>query len=159
MSCTNFSITSEYLTSLQRKKGAPDTCTGRDMNSHVDVILKSLPNQLCHKTNVLAKFQRYISIFGLVTEEKRLFRYLCDLAWTGRSLSFPPRCKSQIILIISSATKLMSCPNFSIASRYWTYLQRKNGALNTWAMEHGPVTTRVSHLHVSLKSFLLSLVQ
>ena len=37
--------------------------------SLVDVIPNPCYNHYCHKTNVLAKFQHYISIFDLVTEK------------------------------------------------------------------------------------------
>ena len=73
-------------------------------------------------------FQRYISIFDRIMEEKRRSGYLGDVAWTGRDISFPPRCNFQIIAIITSATKLMSCPNSSVTSQYLTYLHRKKGA-------------------------------
>ena len=62
----------------------------------------------------------YISIFDLVTEEKRRCRYLGDVASIGRGMSFQLRCKSQITSIITSATKLMSCPIYSITSQYLT---------------------------------------
>ena len=73
------------------------------------------------------KFQRYISIFDLVTEKKRPSRYFGDLAWTGRSMSLPARCKSEIIVVITSATKQMTHPNCSVTSQYLTYLQSRKG--------------------------------
>ena len=65
-------------------------------------------------------------------EKKRPSRYIVDLAWTGRGMSLPARCKSEIIVNITSATKQMTRPNCSITSQYLTYLQRKNGAPGTW---------------------------
>ena len=47
-------------------------------------------------------------------------------------MSLPARCKSEIIVVITSATKQMTRPNCSITSQYLTYLQRKNGAPGTW---------------------------
>ena len=47
-------------------------------------------------------------------------------------MSLPTRCKSEIIVVITSATKQMTRPNCSITSQYLTYLQRKNGAPGTW---------------------------
>ena len=76
----------------------------------------------------------YISIFDLDTEEKRNSRYLGDVPWIGHGTSFQLRCKSQITSIITSATKIMSCPNYSITSQYLTYLRRKKGTPGTWAM-------------------------
>ena len=58
-------------------------------------------------------------------EKKRPSRYIVDLAWTGRGMSLPARCKSEIIVNITSATKQMTRPNCSITSQYLTYLQRK----------------------------------
>ena len=43
-------------------------------------------------------------------EKKRPSRYFGDLAWTGRSMSLPARCKSEIIVVITSATKQMNSP-------------------------------------------------
>ena len=60
--------------------------------------------------------------------------YLGDVALTGRDTSFPHRCKSEIIAIITSATKLTFYPNSSVTSQYLTYLQRKKGAPGTRAM-------------------------
>ena len=45
----------------------------------------------------------YISIFDLVTDQKRPSRYLGDVALTGRGKSFQTRCKSEIISVITSA--------------------------------------------------------
>ena len=42
MSCTNSSVTSQYLTSLQRQNVTPSNLTGRSIESDLDVILKSL---------------------------------------------------------------------------------------------------------------------
>ena len=53
----------------------------------------------------------------------------------------------------------MTRPNCSVTSQYLTYLQRRKGPSCSRVMEHGQVATWVSHLDVSLKSFLLSLVQ
>ena len=73
-------------------------------------------------TNLISpqKFQHYISIFDLVTEENRRSRYLGDVAWIGRGTSFQLRCKSQTFSIITSATKLMSRPNCSVTSQFLT---------------------------------------
>ena len=81
---------------------------------------------------MLPKFQRYITIFDRIMEEKRRSGYLGDVAWTGRDISFPSRCKSEIITIITNARKLMSCRNSSVTSQYLTELWRKNGAPGTW---------------------------
>ena len=50
-------------------------------------------------------------------------------------------CKSEIISIITSPTKLISFPNSSITSQYLIYLQRKKHALGTWVTEPGQVAT------------------
>ena len=92
-------------------------------------------------------------------EKKRPSRYFGDLAWTGRSMSLPARCKSEIIVVITSATKQMTRPNCSVTSQYLTYLQSRKGPSCSRLMEHGQLATWVSYLDVSLKSFLLSLVQ
>ena len=80
-------------------------------------------------------------------KKKRPSRYIVDLAWTGRGMSLPARCKSEIIVNITSATKQMTRPNCSITSQYLTYLQRKM-ALRVL----GKVVTKVSYLDVTLKS-------
>ena len=77
---------------------------------------------------------------------------------TARNMGFLHRCNSEIISIITFATKPMSRPNSSITSQYLTSLQRKEGALCTLAMDDEQVATWVSQVDVSLKSFLLSLV-
>ena len=87
-----------------------------------------------HETNVLAKFQHYISIFDLVTEEKRRSGYLGHVAWKSRNMSFQPGCRSEIIAMITSATQPMSFPNSGIKSEYLTYLQMKKDASGTWAV-------------------------
>ena len=91
---------------------------------------------MCHETNVLLKFQGCISIFDLVTEEKRRSGYLGDVALTGHDTSFPPRCKSKIIAIITSATKLMSCPNSIYISIFdlVTEEKRRSGDLGDVAL-------------------------
>ena len=73
-------------------------------------------------------------------------------------MGFLHRCNSEIISIITFATKPMSRQNSSVTSQYLTSLQRKEGALCTLAMDDGQVATWVSQVDVSLKSFLLSLV-
>ena len=75
---------------------------------------------MCHETNVLLKFQGCISIFDLVTEEKRRSGYLGDVALIGRDNSFSCRCKSEIICIITSDTKLMSNPISRVTSEHLT---------------------------------------
>ena len=69
-------------------------------------------------------------------------------------MSLPARCKSKIIVVITSATKQITRPNCSVTSQYLTYLQRRKGPSCSRVMEHGQVATWVSHLDVSLKSFL-----
>ena len=68
----------------------------------------------------MPKLQRYISIFDLVTEEKRRSGYLGDVALMGRDTSFTRRCKSEITAIITGDMKLMSCTNSSATSQYLT---------------------------------------
>ena len=135
MYCLNSSVTSQYLTWLQRKKGAAGTCTGHDMsfpcrcNSVIIVIITNAT-----KLMSWPKFQRYISIFDLVTEEKRRSGYLGHVAWKSRNMSFQPGCRSEIIAMITSATQPMSFPNSGIKSEYLTYLQMKKDASGTWAV-------------------------
>ena len=81
-----------------------------------------------------------------------------DVARIDRVTNFQLRCKSQITSLITSATKLISHQNFSAKSQYLAYLQTKKCAPTTSAMEPGQAAAWVSHLDVSLKSFLLSLV-
>ena len=135
MYCLNSSATSQYLTWLQRKKRRCGYLYRSDMsfpcrcNSVIIVIITNAT-----KTNVLAKFQRYISIFDLVTEEKRRSGYLGHVAWKSRNMSFQPGCRSEIIAMITSATQPMSFPNSGIKSEYLTYLQMKRDASGTWAI-------------------------
>ena len=76
------------------------------------------------------------------------------VAWKSRNMSFQPGCRSEIIAMITSATQLTSFPNSNIKSKYLTYLQMKKGDPGTWDVYPGKAVTYVSHLNVSLKSFL-----
>ena len=68
--------------------------------SYLDVTLKIIAIIICAtKLMSCPKFQRYSSIFDLVTEEKRPSRYLGDVALTGRGKSFQIRCKSESFLL------------------------------------------------------------
>ena len=69
-------------------------------------------------------------------------------------MSFQPGCRSQIIAMITNATQLMSLANSSMESEYLNCIQMKNGAPGTWVVKPGKAMTCVSHLDVSLKSFL-----
>ena len=117
MSCPNSSITSQYLTELWRKNGAPGTWTGRDTsfpprcNFQIIAIITSATKLMsCPNSSITSQYLTYLQ------RKKRRSVYSGDRAVTGRDMSFPPRCNFQIIAIISSATKLMSCPNSSITS-------------------------------------------
>ena len=68
------------------------------------------------KIKITTKFFK----FGLLTDEKWCFGYLGHLVRTSRDLRLPPRCKSEIIPIMTSGTKLMYYINSGVTSQYLT---------------------------------------
>ena len=121
MSCLNSSITSQYLTELWRKNGAPGTWTGRDTsfpprcNFQIIAIITSATKLMsCPNSSITSQYLTYLQ------RKKRRFGYSGDRAVTGRDMSFSRRCKSKIISIITGDTKLMSCPNSRVTSEYLT---------------------------------------
>ena len=69
-------------------------------------------------------------------------------------MGFLHTCNSEIISIVTFATKPKSRPNSSVTSQYLTLLQRKEGALCTLAMDDGQVATWLSLVNLILKSYL-----